>query len=70
MHIYVNGLPVKTNLDRFEATLAHGVSAYIDGDVSMNKGDTLEIRIFQNSGGPESFITTSEYNTLSIARIK
>lgn len=38
--------------------------------VDLNKGDTVEIRGFQDSGGTRNLDTTATYNTFSIARIK
>lgn len=71
MEIYKNGSQHQ-NLRYYEVTAA--TTAFSDlvgsGDIYLNAGDFIDIRVFQNSGSSKTIITQAIYNHISIHRIK
>lgn len=70
IRLYVGEIVKKVNIREYQATSTLTTSEYISDIVYINKGDEVEIRAYQDSGGSEALETSGIYNTFSIARIK
>lgn len=70
LRVYVNGVAVTSiAYDTTDAALTKFVLVRGEELIDLNQGDTVDIRIFQNSGSNKTLITNSLYNYFSINRV-
>jgi hypothetical protein len=70
IRIRVNGNNYKINWFEFQATAALTYTTTISDIAQLNKGDTVAIQVYQDSGAAEALETLGETNVFSIKRIK
>jgi len=66
-----NGATVSRVNIEFDGTItADNTTSNVTTLINLAKGDTINIDLFQNSGGSEALVGAGDRNTFSIARIK